>query len=638
MRFSGLGFSAVCFLVVACGATAGEADEVGTVGDVGSTSVALRGSAGSFRGETPSNPGLRVDWVEVGGAQRADGLVLSATLRNESDQDFRIRAALTGPDQRGQTVAPRTAIEFLAAGASTRVEFSVAQLPVRSSRSGTEVGVGVDYVDSRGTTRRVFSPPRYLRFSENFRRVRVSAKQRVIKPTRRGGIAGIWKRAKTRTQGEFAAKHFDSITGRVEDAQLTFVVPYSSRDESPWFNAPPLNGGGGDYEHPYRACGHWRAEYLDSNGGEDYLSKAFIADYPARFARASLTAGGEGDPVTEIWSGQLDAEGCTPSFPLDPLGDYGLYMEPILERPDGTELEIRYDSVSTESYMTYFSPGFPSILPVTSVKVKPNVHTYITQVAAILSQALFTEDMGLDDDYVEVWADKVCNSSTTACYKNSRLYIGMRDNGIHNSSYKYVVAHEFGHAVQARAGAGVNGEGYLSHYDDEVDVEECRCDHVESANQYHCLQSREGLGDAITEGWGQFYGSKVFNKPYQDDCVFAYYKEFLNDGDVELVPNWHSCVEPATWMESKCEGQRRGTEFDWMQFLYFVNTQSDFPATIADFAAIFSGAGSQPIDDEPVSSGIHWSAIHEAAEDHFGPQTPEFLAFEGAANLYGVAH
>jgi hypothetical protein len=55
------------------------------------------------------------------------------------------------------------------------------------------------------------------------------------------------------------------------------------------------------------------------------------------FARASLTQGGEGaDPVL-IWSGHLDEVGCTPAFFLDPDADYGLYMDMILETPQGPE-------------------------------------------------------------------------------------------------------------------------------------------------------------------------------------------------------------------------------------------------------------------------------------------------------------
>ena len=47
----------------------------------------------------------------------------------------------------------------------------------------------------------------------------------------------------------------------------------------------------------------------------------------------------------------------------------------------------------------------------------------------------------------------------------------------------------------------------------------CRCDHVTSSNQLHCLQSREKIDTAIIEGFGYFFAAKLFNDEDENDCL-----------------------------------------------------------------------------------------------------------------------
>ena len=163
----------------------------------------------------------------------------------------------------------------------------------------------------------------------------------------------------------------------------------------------------------------------------------------------------------------------------------------------------------------------------------------------------------------------------------------------------------------------------------------------------HCLQSREGLGDAITEGYAQFYASKIFNNPNESDCSFGYYKEFLSMGGAEFpsalpVPNWHKCNTPIQWMENWCENgsARRGTEYDWMGFLMAVNVGSGVDmATVGTILGDAPGKAT-PVGD-PTGLAIYWSAIEQTAQDKAtaGDITAAQLSqFVSNSAAYGVNH
>src|SRR5262249_46403323 len=89
------------------------------------------------------------------------------------------------------------------------------------------------------------------------------------------------------------------------------------------------------------------------------------------------------------------------------------------------------------------------------------------------------------------------------------------------SMAKFLVAHEHGHFAQGNRFSIFNFS-----YDAVVDsLGACRCDHVVSANQLHCMQSLEQYAAAFIEGYAHFYASKLYNNRTETDCEFGYYKE-----------------------------------------------------------------------------------------------------------------
>jgi hypothetical protein len=164
------------------------------------------------------------------------------------------------------------------------------------------------------------------------------------------------------------------------------------------------------------------------------------------------------------------------------------------------------------------------------------------------------------------------------------------------------------------------------------------------------LQSLELPGAAELEGFAQYYSSKVWNNP-GPNCGFAYYKEFLwpigqcpagatcQDfgapavGLVEHPPVAVSCKAPRRWRNTNCvtpafQPTTTSTEFDWMSFLYNLDTTAP---TIAP--------GAPPIPPLGLGSstgifGIYTTACGGAKCDSTNLSFADFS--KGAETLYGL--
>jgi len=194
------------------------------------------------------------------------------------------------------------------------------------------------------------------------------------------------------------------------------------------------------------------------------------------------------------------------------------------------------------------------------------------------------------------------------------------------------MGHEFGHYAQAES------MGFLStNNGGNSTAALCDCAHVVGSNQQHCIQSREYYTQALKEGFGHFFSSKIWNDEAQNNCGFGYYKEFLNlNNEVEDVPVAFSCRTPHLWRNNNCGKTDRGVEMDWMAFFWSWHTREDNGGTgsrasmteildVLDRARVIDGG-----------SEIHWNSLRQAAENKWGWNTPKYNNFRYWAEDHGV--
>lgn len=228
-----------------------------------------------------------------------------------------------------------------------------------------------------------------------------------------------------------------------------------------------------------------------------------------------------------------------------------------------------------------------------TLNLTPSYTDMAIRSAAVMSLVLETPDNGVSgvgDPVVayRVVSNKTCPNSPSEGDKpireacgfpgKARLYLGPTlDKKSHTSFSKITIGHEFGHVVQ-----DVNiGLQQLRYGVNPAEDQRCRCDHItgSGSNDIHCLQSKQALGATQAEGFAQFYASRVWNDPTSASCTFAYYKKFKNpDLTVTSPPVVKSCKNAIgsnpKWMITYCDGTDKGTEYDWMLFLYAINTSA----------------------------------------------------------------
>jgi hypothetical protein len=347
----------------------------------------------------------------------------------------------------------------------------------------------------------------------------------------------------------------------------------------------------------------------------------------------------------------------------------------------------------------------------------------IINVAAVTSQVLRAPDLDIRDGTYWSFAGDTCPelfdctnplssnilASRSSCFSptGNALFVGEGTRATtpcapgqpsdqcppSNAAWKYIVAHETGHMVQAHAIGSLN---------DVLSIPMgappwCKCDHVGSSNHAHCLQSVDDASTAQVEGFAQFFASRIWNDREAPDCTFVYYKELML-GDptapgeatppiantvcpmlpalTGTVPAGFKIVSPPlrvdcrpqlnpqapkSWRNEICrtpgttDFNLDGVEWDWMNFFYDVNTV-DAPAgtrfSMLDINNSYVQAcglanptpvsPSQPCDANPnVSPSIpsftpSFRSLQDAVGIRFQTAPDKINRFRDSAVTYGV--
>lgn len=382
-------------------------------------------------------------------------------------------------------------------------------------------------------------------------------------------------------------------------------------------------------------CTAWGVSYDDPDPGQAYLGDAGTIEVPASYAHLVIAEPHDPWPPyypgAEVWNGYLDASGCAEV--MLPQGQYVMTLETLLDRGDA-RIDVRYDSGAYGYSMgRLYIPNYPGWI------VRPTFEDdRAPRVAAIMSRALATDDLPMPPQ-IDVWADQPCGTAidgvyAAACGGDGELFIGDNTAGQDFTRVRHVVGHELGHSLQIGAIGGL----YLQYGYGDAPVEKatCRCDHVGSSNSLHCLQSRETIEVAVSEGFAHFIAARLFNEPTTSPCRFDYYKEFLLASGVEEGPPYRfDCSLWPRWMENQgCADDDRGTEYDWMSFLYALTR-----GTAASRWSI------QEVLDVIAASDItpggliqlDWPSLSEAV-DNSGLSDAKKTRFFGNAALFAVDH
>ncbi|MBL9027190.1 MAG: hypothetical protein JNL21_33655, partial [Myxococcales bacterium] len=583
------------------------------------------------------------------------------TLRN-----FTLKARSFGLDHR---VVTRTLGSFeLSPGAQTQQTIQLQNIPIKSVSHSSELSIELTTTHD-GKTLTMMSPPAFVHFNSSYTQATVYSYD-AMNTTQNGG--------------QLVADGF-ALAGQIWNGSSYVDITLQRRQEAGGTPIPDMGpiytiqGGGGGLDQPapggwFTACGWLTTKFIDATSG-DFANtpgqQTLRASYvKADIRRTTTVPCGSMNPdqcSTLVWSGYLDANGCV-SFNAQNGAQYQLKMYSQLRRTLGAfvwQSTLDYfDATQVNKGPRVFHRSFKvpllsgSPLPPTSANVYPAYQPTMNVVATLSRLFVLGIEAGNYDTHVNIG----CNDgnpgdpgipTTDSCAGNSYTYIGPES--VPGSDlpgdmvWKNVIAHEFGHQVQRKSSGvpqnpysfnclpGVNpGDPPICQPDDFTDNASCRCDHVVSANRLHCLQSSEQATAANVEGFAHFIANRIWNDAAGNDCSYNYYKEFnvTQNGYIESPPYQVDCRNAVRWRDNKCFKALRGTEYDWMQFFWNVNTVGSNKLSLDDIQDIHLEA----CNGSCTSVNVSWSLLRQGALDHFnGDSTnPQFLNFSNRGDDFGV--
>jgi hypothetical protein len=230
----------------------------------------------------------------------------------------------------------------------------------------------------------------------------------------------------------------------------------------------------------------------------------------------------------------------------------------------------------------------------------------------------------------------------TACHYDGTLWLGPNqpDRPSHNVQWKFVIVHEFGHAIMDRYDASPSifrDRTWVTYKAPVDDVAQpyCSCKHVAvESEQSHCIQSKEYHAAAATEGLAHVVTANTWN-PSGGNCNFVYYKEqaLPETGATLSAPVPVSCTQPVKYLETRCLEADRGIEWDWMNWMRSATTGTN-AITEAELAAVMArSCGGNCYLKNPTPDDII-----AASKVEFGAQTPKQIKTETAIIDYGARH
>ncbi|NVB85119.1 MAG: hypothetical protein HOV81_42530 [Kofleriaceae bacterium] len=376
-------------------------------------------------------------------------------------------------------------------------------------------------------------------------------------------------------------------------------------------------------------CFDLKVQYNDAGIGEDYINAGTaVQKQRAAYMRAWITKSG----VPGItWDGYLNSAGCTGYKALS--GSYTLHVQSMFEKQVGgapAHHDVKFHS-GTIDQVQGWTRAFTVSAP-TTVLLEALSTSKTANVSGVMARMYAGSDTWVPAGTNTTYVDKGCpglDPPTDSCYSpGDAVYIGPGASPAPaQSSDKFLVAHEYGHFVQMN-------RFFLYQYDYNAvsdSLAACRCDHVVSANQYHCIQSLEQYEAAFVEGFGHFYASKLFNNRLETDCHFGYYKEvwILFGTLVPTVPV--DCASTIQWRDAHCSAiPNSAVEMDVMRFLWALYSTLPDRLTMDEIGDLLAAAAANS------PGAMTWNDIKAAAAQVFGLGSAKYNKVVNQASIHAV--
>ncbi len=610
-------------------------------------------------------PAVHVAWSGTPATPvAATGGTIPALVINQTKSPVTGSLTLVASGLDGRLVQSSLGTFNVAANGTLTVTVPVSALPIQSQTSSSFVALQAEIARPDGTMLRPSSAPLYYHFDSGYQSATFYSAEDMLSKYGGGAIGsagasplgrikgadGQWQDVLPGAVGPSVATLVPAA--RVQEIERTMAASTDQPDSTDPTLIPSLQGLAANVS--VTICTTWRVQYIDGGFGEDALATSAWQDAPARYAYYEIWQGS-----TLFWQGFLNSTACvTTAMPTGAL-QFRQYTTNTREFAGPNPNYINsYVSDSAGNVTSLYVASNYTVTGPTTFNFHPTTNVPAIQVAAVAAQILYSnsitsQGLGMKGYTLNARAPFGCPGvvpATDSCYDPNVDWTNIGTTVIgstnaHDYQWKYIIAHELGHNIQARNW----GQIYLNYTDNASTEPLCRCDHYTTAwaNQEHCMNSREYMGGGEMEGYAHASATRTFN---YDDSVgsakFVYYKPFLgffDDGEeVELPPlafNLSSSFRPK-WLVNECPAglNHEGNEYDWVTFYYAISVATIVnPTTFNDLTSIYRRACS---GGTGLCTGqdLTWSQLTSAALGYYGGSAtnPKYVRFRDTGSSAGV--
>lgn len=407
-----------------------------------------------------------------------------------------------------------------------------------------------------------------------------------------------------------------------------------------------------------RVCMDWRAEFTDAELGEDYLAENSLTYWTDSYGYYRISYASNDSTIDE---GYLDIDGCSPYISATDGVEYRIRQGTRFSR-NSSWVYLNTDNTAYDP-VNYPEPAdWPHGAVLYNTYYTPSGHStgqYYTHNAPLGFQGYYSNMGAIVQRYMRYTNTLNIPANTHLHLRGftaGSWYAGEDDNGYgagtdqrvvinyfgNDHTYeKFRVAHEIGHATGAMTTSNLRGGSTAENMQDGDDF--CNCDLI--GGLAHCLNSREYIRAAESEGWAHFVAAEFFNARDDGNGYFGSYRDVTEpnpypDGGGTTFHDAPWSVNLNThkrWMEQVCDGTsmaNHGVEWDWLIFYWQLWSNGDDRLDISDVKSIWPNNGSP--DSEYNWTNSSGASITTSAQGYLaGDEETNFFTRAGNA---GVDH
>ena len=398
-----------------------------------------------------------------------------------------------------------------------------------------------------------------------------------------------------------------------------------------------------------QVCATWTSQYVDVAFGEDNFTGPGQVQRGAALTRYVLYNLTDGTNQ----AGFLDINGCAIAWYLPNKayrfvqatwvgnGNRHIWVNPDDGTWDGRVVSIYYDWISPGSLQD--NAIYLAGIPLVWVSPKANIMPVAAHLVNSYSQFGFPDTLSTrvrTDIDVCTGGGAYTESMTKVCVTGGSQGTGYEWEDC--TTWKYTISHEFGHAV---ANALTNTSLFAGGYDHPVNEAMCKCDHIgDYGPHYHCLQSREFVHTAQSEGFANFFSAAMMNARNENDGIYVHCKpawKYLGGAwrnDV-MPPNawWAFQIQPEVntdrWMQKYCYtgDNPEGVELDWLRFFYEIWTSGSSKFSINEMSNVWNS-----VTDPYYGWENQPGSLKQSCSGLWSEEDPKCILFRAKAVQAGV--